>query len=69
MTTQELKKMTKEEKLTFLNPLIEYGMQAMLIGTLKKNIVRHWLNKGLDVQVAENLADISEFKAEEFKKK
>lgn len=68
MTTQEFKSMTKEQQLTFLNPLVEYGMNSMLVGTLKKNIVRHWLNKGLPLETAENLAELSELKAQEFKK-
>jgi diphthamide synthase (EF-2-diphthine--ammonia ligase) len=68
MTTLEFKTMTKEQQLTFLNPLVEYGMNSMLVGTLKKNIVRHWLNKGLPLETAENLAELSELKAQEFKK-
>jgi hypothetical protein len=68
MTTLEFKTMTKEQQLTFLNPLVEYGMNSMLVGTLKKNIVRHWLNKGLPIETAENLAELSELKAQEFKK-
>jgi hypothetical protein len=68
MTTLEFKLMTKEQQLTFLNPLVEYGMNSMLVGTLKKNIVRHWLNKGLPLETAENLAELSELKAQEFKK-
>jgi hypothetical protein len=68
MTTSEFKTMTKEQQLTFLNPLVEYGMNSMLVGTLKKNIVRHWLNKGLPLETAENLAELSELKAQEFKK-
>lgn len=68
MTNLEFKTMTKEQQLTFLNPLVEYGMNSMLVGTLKKNIVRHWLNKGLPIETAENLAELSELKAQEFKK-
>ena len=66
MTT--LNTMTKEELLTFLAPLTKLAMQMIIAGTLRKNVVRHFTNKGLSLEVAENLTEIASFKAEQLLK-
>lgn len=66
MTT--LNTMTKEELLTFLAPLTQLAMQMIIAGTLRKNVVRHFTNKGLSLEVAENLTEIALFKAEQLLK-
>lgn len=60
--------MTKKELLTFLSPLTELAMQMIIAGTLTKNVVRHFTNKGLSLEVAENLTEIALFKAEQLLK-
>ena len=40
----------------------------IIAGTLRKNVVRHFTNKGLSLEAAENLTEVGVFKAEEFLK-
>ena len=63
-----LNTMTKEELLTFLAPLTKLAMQMIIAGTLRKNVIRHFTNKGLSLEVAENLTEIASFKAEQLLK-
>jgi len=67
MTTQ-INTMTKEELGMFLAPLTELASKMIIAGTLKKNVVRHFTNKGLSLEAAENLTEVGVFKAEEFLK-
>jgi hypothetical protein len=48
----------------FLAPLTDLAAQMILAGTLKKNVVRHFTNKGLPIEVATNLMEVGSFKAE-----
>ena len=59
---------TSEELLSFISPLTELATKMIIAGVLKKNVIRHFTNKGLSFDVSENIADIAIFKAEEFKK-
>lgn len=60
--------MTKEELGMFLSPLTELASQMITAGTLRKNVVRHFTNKGLSLDAAENLTEVGVFKAEELLK-
>lgn len=60
--------MTKEELGTFLSPLTNLAMKMIIAGTLQKNVVRHFTNKGLSLEVAENLTEVGVFMAEELQK-
>ena len=51
----------------FLAPLTDIAMQMILAGTLKKNVIRHFTNKGLTFDVAENLTDCGVIKADNYK--
>jgi len=60
--------MTKEELGMFLAPLTELASQMIIAGTLRKNVVKHFTNKGLSLEAAENLTEVGVFKAEELLK-
>tara|TARA_R110000851_G_scaffold186207_1_gene335510 strand:- start:281 stop:499 length:219 start_codon:yes stop_codon:yes gene_type:complete len=64
MTTINLKTATKEEQLNSLRPLIDLGTKMLMAGTLKKNVVRHFTNKGLSLAIGTNLMELAEFNAE-----
>ena len=66
--TTAINTMTKEELGMFLNPLTELASQMIIAGTLKKNVVKHFTNKGLSLEASENLTDVGVFKAEKFLK-
>ena len=61
-----LSALSKQDLGSFLNPLTELACQMILAGTLKKNVIRHFTNKGLSFDAAENLTEVGVFKAEEF---
>jgi hypothetical protein len=50
----------------FLSPLTDLAMQMILSGTLKKNVIKHFTNKGLPFEVAENLTQCAVIKAENY---
>ena len=58
--------LSKEELGTFLFPLTELASKMILAGVLKKNVIKHFLNKGLSFEVAENLTEVGIFKAEKY---
>ena len=60
--------MTKEELGTYLAPLTELACKMILHGTLKKNVMRHFTNRGLSFAAAENLMEVGVFKAEKLMK-
>lgn len=60
--------MTKEELGTYLAPLTELASKMIQSGVLKKNVIRHFTNKGLSYAAAENLMEVGVFKAEKFMK-
>lgn len=62
----DFKTTTKDEQLAYLRPLIDYGFKMLQAGTLKKNVVRHWINKGMSNDAAKNLAELSEVQMEHF---
>ena len=66
--TTAINTMTKEELGMFLAPLTELASKMIIAGTLRKNVVKHFTNKGLSIEVAENLTEVGVFKAEEFLK-
>jgi hypothetical protein len=58
--------LSKEDLGAFLSPLTELASKMILAGTLKKNVIKHFTNKGLPFEVAENLTDVAVVKAENF---
>jgi branched-subunit amino acid aminotransferase/4-amino-4-deoxychorismate lyase len=66
--TTAINTMTKEQLGTFLTPLTELASQMIIAGTLRKNVIKHFINKGLSIEAAENLTEVGVFKAEEFLK-
>jgi len=50
----------------FLAPLTDLASKMILAGTLKRNVIKHFTNKGLPFEVAENLTDCGVIKAENF---
>ena len=60
--------LSKEELGMFLAPLTDLASQMILAGTLRKNVVKHFTNKGLPFETAENLTEVGVFKAEELLK-
>lgn len=60
--------MSKEELGTFLAPLTDLAAQMIIAGTLRKNVIKHFTNRGISLQAAENLTEVGVFKAEEFLK-
>lgn len=65
-TNQEIKEMSKEDLLEYVNPLIELASQMLLAGTLKKNVIRHFTNRGLSFEAAENIMECGENTAKNF---
>jgi len=60
--------MSKEELGIFLAPLTDLALKMIVAGTLKKNVVKHFTNRGLSLEAAENLTEVGVFKAEELLK-
>lgn len=52
----------------FLAPLTDLAAKMILAGTLKKNVVKHFTNKGLPFETAENLMECGCVKAENLMK-
>jgi len=52
----------------FLAPLTDLACKMILAGTLKKNVIKHFTNKGLPFETAENLVECGVIKAENFMK-
>lgn len=63
-----INQLTKEELVNFLAPLTDSAAQMILSGVLKKNVIKHFTNKGLDFLAAENIVEIGCFKAEQLQK-
>jgi len=57
-------KTPNETLLNKLNPAIEYAKLSLLAGTLKKNVIKHFTNKGFPFDMAENIVDLGVFRAE-----
>lgn len=51
----------------FLSPLTDLAMRTLLAGTLKKNVIRHFTNKGLPFEAAENITACGAIKADNYK--
>lgn len=51
-----------------LKPLTTLATQMLTAGVLAKNVVRHFTNKGLSLEVATNLVEVGIFQAEELLK-
>jgi len=47
-------------------PLTELASKMILAGTLKKNVIKHFTNRGISFVVAENLTEVGVVKAENF---
>ena len=58
----------KQELLKFISPLTDLAAQMILSGTLKKNVIKHFTNKGLPFETAKNLMELGVLKAEQFQK-
>jgi hypothetical protein len=67
-TMTNLATLTKEELGIFLAPLTDLASKMILAGTLKKNVIKHFTNKGLSFESAENITEVGVFKAEELLK-
>ena len=52
----------------FLAPLTDLACKMIIAGTLKKNVIKHFTNKGLPFETAENLVECGVIKAENFMK-
>ena len=57
---------TSTQLLETLNPVIEMAKEMLLAGTLKKNVIRHFTNKGFPFEVAQNIMELGEVRAEKF---
>jgi len=53
----------------FLSPLTDLASKMILAGTLKKNVVKHFTNKGLSIEAADNIVECGVVKAENFMNK
>lgn len=51
------------ELLEKLNPAIELGRQMLLAGVLVKNVIKHFTNLGLSFEAANNIVELSSFRA------
>ena len=65
---EKLKALSKEELGAFLAPLTDLASKMILAGTLKKNVIKHFTNRGLSFESAENITEVGVFKAEQFLK-
>ncbi len=57
---------TQIELGAFLSPLTDLASKMILAGTLKKNVIKHFTNKGLPVDAATNIVECGIIKAENF---
>ena len=64
----ETKLNKNKELLNKLNPVIEYAKLSLLAGVLKKNVIKHFTNKGFSFDVAENIVELGSFRAEQLSK-
>lgn len=58
----------KTEMINKLNPFINYAEKALLSGTLKKNVVKHFTNKNFPLILAEQIMELGVFRAEKLSK-
>lgn len=63
-----LKTLSKEELGAFLEPLTNLAAQMISAGVLKKTVIKHFTNRGLSFEAAENITEVGVFKAEQFLK-
>jgi len=47
-------------------PLTELASKMILAGTLKKNVIKHFTNRGISFSVSENLTEMGVIIAENF---
>ena len=66
MRNLAINQMTKEELGIFLAPLTELASKMIIAGTLRKNVVKHFTNRGLSLEASENLTEVGVFMAEKF---
>jgi len=66
MKTANFTTSTKEQQLELLAPLTELAFNMFQAGTLKKNIIKHFANKGLSFEASENITEIGLVKFERF---
>jgi hypothetical protein len=52
----------------FLTPLTDLACKMILAGTLKKNVIKHFTNRGLPFETSENIVECGVIKAENFMK-
>lgn len=52
----------------FLNPLIDLAFQMLNANVLRKNVIKHFTNRGLSFDASENLVEVAEFRYNEFNK-
>jgi len=57
-------KLSNKDLLTKLNPAIEYAKNALLVGILQKNIVKHFTNLGLTTEASLNIVELGVCRAE-----
>lgn len=63
-----LETLSKKELGTFLAPLTELACKMILAGALKKNVIKHFTNKGVSFDAAKNITEVGVFKAEQLLK-
>ena len=54
------------EQMAIIAPFVDYGFKALRAGVLKKNLAKHFVNKGLPIGTAQMLVGLSENKYNEF---
>lgn len=64
MTTSQFKSLTREQQLEFIDPIIQVASDMLLAGTLKKNVVRFFTNRGFSLEAGTNLMEVAEVRAE-----
>lgn len=58
--------MSKEELGVYLSPLTNLASEMILAGVLKKNVIKHFTNKGISFEASQNIVDCGYVIAENF---
>ena len=61
-----IKNRDNEQVTDMLDPVINMAKEAILRGTLIKNVILSFTNKGISKEAAENIVQVAKFRAEEF---
>ena len=63
MTTFTKEDLKKKEILKKISPIIDYIVDMIMAGVLKKNIIKHFTNKGFPFDTSLNLFEVAEVRA------